>query len=91
MLGDPMITNYSKPDSKGREWLIEVCDHVFCSYSFYSVNGQIAVLPDVTTPNFYETGAKGPFSIFGGATAAFTMTPAGYGYYKDSSGQLVRL
>jgi hypothetical protein len=91
MLCDPQVVNYSKPDAQGREWLIEVCDHVFGSYSFYVVDGQVAVLPDVTTPAFYEVGSKAPYSIFGGATAPFTMTKSGYGYYKDSHGVLQRL
>jgi hypothetical protein len=90
MIGDPMVTSFSSPDSKGRKWLMELCDPVFGSYSFYSVNGQIAILPDFALPSFYDVHGKAPFSFFGGATAAFTMTPAGYGYYEGPSG-LVRL
>ena len=91
MLCDPQVNTYSKPDAQGREWLIEVCDHVFGSYSFYTVNGQVCVLPDITTPNYYKTGSQAPYSLFGGAVAPFTLTKAGYGYYKDNSGTLQRL
>lgn len=91
MLCDSSIESYSKPDSKGREWLIEVCDHVFGYYSNYVVNGNACILPDVTTPAFYELGAKGPFSILGGATAPFTMTKNGYGYYKGTNGVLEKI
>lgn len=91
MIGDPLIQSYSKPDSQGREWLIEVCDHVFGSYSYYSVNGNICIIPDVTTPAFYQVGSKGPWSIFGGAPAAFTMTKSGYGFYKGTNGALERI
>lgn len=91
MLCDSFIKTFSKPDAKGRQWLIEVCDHVFGSYSNYVVNGNNCILPDVTTPAFYELGAKGPYSIIGGATAPFTMTPTGYAYYKDASGNLQKV
>ena len=91
MLCDPQVNTYSKPDAQGRPWLIEVCDHVFGSYSFYSVNGKICVLPDITTPAFYEVNSKGPYSIFGGAIAPFTMSKSGYGFYKDTAGNLHRI
>ena len=91
MLCDPIVENFSKPDAQGRNWLIEVCDHVFGSYSFYSVDGRTCVLPDVTTPNFYELGSHAPYSLFGGATAPFTMSKNGYGYFRNPSGVLEKI
>ena len=54
MLCDPQIKSISAKDTQGRTWLIEVCDHVFGSYQNYTVNGKNCILPDVTTPAFYE-------------------------------------
>ena len=86
MLVDPVIANYSAKDSLGREWLIEVGDHVFGSYKLEIVAGNNCSIPDATTPAFYDLAGKAPFSIFGGAKAPFTMTPKGYGYYKGVKG-----
>ena len=91
LLVDPVIKNYSALDIKGRSWLIEVCDHVFGSYSMSTFGNNQCVFPDVTTPNFYKTNSVAPYSIFHGATAPFTMTPKGYGYYRDSTGKLTKI
>ena len=91
MLCDPKIATVSTKDSLGRNWLIEVCDHVFGSYTNYVSGTTNCVLPDVTTPSFYNLTGKAPFSILGAATAPFTMTPKGYGYQKLATGQIVKL
>lgn len=91
MICDPAINNYSAIDLKSRSWLIEVCDHVYGSYSQSTFNGKICIFPDVTTPAFYKLGSTAPYSIFHGATAPFTMTAKGYGYYKDSTGKLIKI
>ena len=86
MLVDPVIANYSAVDPQGRHWLIEVADHVFGVFALEVVAGNNCVLPDCTTPAFYDRAGKAPFSIYGGATAPFTMTSKGYGYYKGATG-----
>lgn len=91
MLCDPQIATLSAKDSLGRTWLVEVCDHVFGSFINYTVDGIDCILPDVTTPAFYDLKGKAPFSILGAATAPFTMTAKGYGYYKDAAGKLTKI
>lgn len=91
MLCDPAINTVSAKDSQGRQWLVEVCDHCAGSYSTITVNGNVCVLPDVTTPAFYDVNGKAPFTLFNSVKAPFTMTPKGYGYYKSATGALVRL
>jgi len=91
MLCDPKISTVSAVDKNGHTWLVEVCDHVFGAYSNYVVGTTNCILPDVTTPSFYNLNGTAPFSILGSATAPFTMTPKGYGYYRTSTGQLVKL
>lgn len=91
MLCDPQIKTISGKDAKDRTWLIEVCDHVFGSFQNYVVNNINCVLPDVTTPAFYDVNGKAPYSLFNAATAPFTMTAKGYGYYYDNNGKLIKL
>jgi hypothetical protein len=91
MICDPAISNYSAQDAKGRNWLIEVCDHVYGSYSQSTFNGKVCIFPDVTTPEFYKLNSIAPYSIFHGALAPFTMTAKGYAYYKDSTGKLIKI
>ena len=91
MLCDPQIQTLSPIDTHNRHWLVEVCDHCFGSYSVFTVGTIKCILPDVTTPSFYNLQGTAPFSILGAATAPFTMTPKGYGYYKDATGKLIKL
>jgi len=91
MLCDPVINNVSGKDAQGRQWLIEVCDHCYGSYATITVDGKVCVLPDVTTPAFYDLNGKAPYTIFDSVKAPFTMTPKGYGYYKSSTGALVKI
>lgn len=91
MLCDPYVQTISAEDSKGRKWLIEVCDHVFGSYETYAVDNTNCVLPDVTTPAFYNLQAPGPYSIFNAAVTPFVMTPKGYAYWMDSTGKLQKI
>ena len=91
MLCDPAITTFSALDTLGRNWLVEVCDHVSGSYLPVTVNGVIAVIPDVTTPAYYDVKGIAPYSLGNAVTKPFTLTPKGYGYYKNSVGQLVKL
>ena len=91
MLCDPKIATVSAQDSQSRTWLVEVCDHVFGNYITETFNGHLCILPDVTTPSFYDLKGKAPYSLTGAATAPFTMTPKGYGYYKTATGGLVKL
>jgi hypothetical protein len=82
MLCDPAIKNLSAVDSKGRNWLIEVCDHVFGVYFPINAFGTNCVMPDVTTPAFYNLNGVAPYSIRNSVSAPFTMTKSGYGYYS---------
>jgi len=91
MLCDPYIKTVSAVDSTGKKWLVEVGDHVFGSYKLVVIDGQNCILPDATTPAFYDLKGKAPFSIYGGATAPFTLTPKGYAYYMDATGKLVKI
>ena len=95
MLCDPKIDTVSAVDSKGRAWLVEVCDHVFGQYLIYTepVSSTVCVLPDVTTASFYDLKGKAPYSIKASALpgSPFTLTPQGYGYYKDATGKLIKI
>jgi len=91
MLCDPAISTVSAKDSQERQWLVEVCDHCYGSFATITVDGKVCVLPDVTTPAFYDLHAKGPYTIFDSVKAPFTMTPKGYGYYKNATGALVKI
>ena len=91
MLCDPAINTLSPVDSLGRRWLVEVGDHCAGSYSLLTVDGNVCVLPDATTPAFYDLKAKGPYTLYNAIAAPFTMTAKGYGYYKDASGKLIKL
>ena len=91
MLCDPQIATLSPVDKLNRNWLVEVCDHCFGFFTTYTVDGVDCILPDVTTPAFYDVNGKAPFSILGGATAPFTLTPKGYAYFKDATGKLVKI
>ena len=91
MLCDPAIKTLSPVDSQGRQWLVEVCDHCYGSNSVETYDGNICIIPDVTTPAFYDLKAKGPYTLLNAVTAPFTMTAKGYGYYKDVTGKLVKI
>jgi len=87
MLVDPNINNVSKPDSKGRTWLLEPADHVRGGlYKITARDGRDVIAPDWTLPAFYDLNAKAPYSYLNAITAPFTLTPTGYGYYKDANG-----
>jgi len=91
MICDPLIATYSKPDSLGRVWLIEVGDHAFGGFFNKTFFGKVCVFPDITTPAFYDLKGKAPFSIANLLTAPFKMAPKGYAYYKNAAGTLVKV
>jgi hypothetical protein len=87
MLVDPQIANLSDPDSKGRRWLLEPADHVRgAMYKITARDGRDVIAPDWTLPAFYKLDAKAPYSYLNSVTTPFTLTPTGYGYYKDAQG-----
>jgi len=87
MLVDPQIMNLSDPDSKGRRWLLEPADHVRgAMYKITAKDGRDVIAPDWTLPAFYKLDAKAPYSYLNSVTTPFTLTPTGYGYYKDAQG-----
>ena len=85
MLIDPQVTR-TATDGKKRPWVLEVCDHTVGSFKMVAggVNG---VLPDFTTPSFYDDahGAK-PYSYLNVPPAPFTLVKGAYGYWKDAVG-----
>jgi len=92
MLVDPGINTVSKPDSQGRTWLMEPADHVRGGlYKITARDGRDVIAPDWTLPAFYDLTAKAPYSYLNLATAPFTLTPTGYGYYRDSLGALQKI
>ena len=87
MLVDPQIVNLSDPDSKGRHWLLEPADHVRgAMYKITARDGRDVIAPDWTLPTFYKLDAKAPYSYLNSVATPFTLTPTGYGYYKDNQG-----
>jgi hypothetical protein len=87
MLCDPLIQTLSPVDKLNRHWLVEVCDHVAGMYYMDGIN----VIPDVTTPAFYNLTGTAPYSILNSTNAPFTMTPKGYGYWRDDKGLLNKI
>lgn len=87
MLCDPVINTLSPVDAQGRHWLVEVCDHVYGSYLMFGA----CVLPDVTTPAFYDVAGKAPYSLQKATDAPFKMTSSGYGYWKNAQGVLTKI
>lgn len=92
MLADAHIDTYSKPDLQGRDWLVEVCDHMSGFYSTLKVNGNVCVIPNATLPSYYDLNGKAPYDLFKKVSTPFSrQAPKFYGYYKDSTGKLVAL
>ena len=91
MLCDPFIQTVSATDKQGRKWLVEVCDHVFGNYFVLNKNGVDCVLPDVTTPSFYDVNGRAPYDLMNKATAPFTLTQQGYAFYYDNKGDLQKV
>jgi len=91
MLIDPEI-NMTKTDSKGRNWLMEVCDHtVGLIAATLPIGSSMPVLPDFTLPSFYDVKGKPPYSLLNVPPMPFYLVPGAYGYYKDANGALHKL
>jgi hypothetical protein len=86
MLSDSNIATYSAPDPQGRQWLVEICDHVFGTYLVHSIEQTVCVFPNITTPAFYDAKGKAPYDLLGVVSSPFTMTPKGYGYWSSPKG-----
>jgi len=92
MLVDPEINKLSAPDSKGRTWLMEPADHVRgLLYKITAKDGRDVIAPNWTLPSFYDVHGVAPYSYIPSVTTPFTLTPEGYGYYKDVSGNLLKI
>jgi len=92
MLIDPNINKVSAPDSKGRTWLMEPADHVRgLLYKITAKDGRDVIAPNWTLPSFYDVHGVAPYSYIPSVTTPFTLTPTGYGYYKDASGNLLKI
>ena len=85
MLVDPLIGFY-KTSPSGKSWVVEPADHVKGNYYRIDGGGVDVIAPDWTEPSFYDVNGKAPYSFMNIPTAPFTMTPQGYGYYKDATG-----
>ena len=79
---DPMVDNYSQPDSLGRKWLIEVADPVHGVYYNEVINGVNCVLPDTVLPSFYDVNGQAPYSVANAPKAPFTI-PIKTGYANE--------
>jgi len=91
MLIDPEV-NMTKTDSKGRNWLMEVCDHtVGLIAATLPIGSSMPVLPDFTLPSFYDVKGKPPYSLLNVPPMPFYLVPGAYGYYKDANGALHKL
>jgi hypothetical protein len=92
MLVDPNITHVSAPDKQGRTWLMEPADHVRGGlYKITARDGRDVIAPDWTLPSYYDVNGKAPYSYLNAVTTPFTLTPTGYGFYKDATGALHKL
>ena len=90
MLADANINTLSAPDSTGKTWLVEVCDHASGYYGTETVAGNVCVIPDATLPNYYSVGSAAPFDLFGLLKTPFDKSaPKFYAYYKDATGKFV--
>ena len=90
MLADANINTLSAPDSTGKTWLVEVCDHASGYYGTETVAGNVCVIPDATLPNYYSVGSAAPFDLFGLLKTPFDKSaPKFYAFYKDAFGKFV--
>ena len=90
MLADANINTLSAPDSTGKTWLVEVCDHASGYYGTETVAGNVCVIPDATLPNYYSVGSAAPFDLFGLLKTPFDKSaPKFYAFYKDALGKFV--
>lgn len=86
MLVDPMVDKLSLPDAKGQSWVLEVCDHTVGFWRSI-VNNVSGILPDFTTPAFYDLnrGVK-PYSYLNAPLTPMVLIKGAYGYYRDKLG-----
>ena len=89
MLADANIDKVAKaPD--GKNWLIEVCDHVSGIYGTEVVAGNTCVIPDATFPSYYQSNGVAPFDLFNSDHSAFDKSaPKFYAFYQDTNGKWV--
>ena len=84
MLADSNINTLSTPDSTGKEWLVEVCDHVSGIYGIEVINGNTCVIPDATFPSYYDLKGVAPYDLMNSSKTPFdTNSPSFYGYTQD--------
>ena len=89
MLADANIDKVAKaPD--GKNWLIEVCDHVSGIYGTEVVAGNACVIPDATFPSYYQSNGVAPFDLFNSDHSTFDKSaPKFYAFYQDTNGKWV--
>ena len=92
MLVDPFLKTASKPDSKGRKWLIEVCStSVMGGYYMKKIAGKNCILANYSYPSAYELCGVAPFDHMGVLKAPFTVTAKSYPYQITDEGKLVKI
>jgi len=91
VLGNPLVTTQSNPDSLGHNYLREITYPVHGIYYKVTVNGIDCVLPDTVLPNWYELGSSAPYDVTGYCTAPFQKAPRGYAYWVNKLGKLVKV
>lgn len=92
MLIDPIVRTASKPDSKGRKWLIEVCStSVFGTYYMEKIAGKLCILPNISYPSAYDLDGVAPFDYMGVLKEPFTVTPKSYPYELTDDGKLLKI
>lgn len=92
MLVDPFLKTASKPDSKGRKWLIEVCStSVMGGYYMKKIAGKFCILPNISYPSAYDLDGVAPFDFMGVLKAPFTVTTKSYPYQITDEGKLIKI
>jgi len=91
MMIDPMLETWSRPDSQGRSWLVEICSHIYGSYFTDTVNGQFCVFHDFTLPEYYDTEWTPNLSLKGSVSKPFQLTKTAYAYYVAPGGKWTKV
>jgi hypothetical protein len=92
LLVDPFLKTASKPDSKGRKWLIEICStSVMGGYHMKKIAGKNCVLANISYPSAYELDGVAPFDYMGVLKEPFTVTAKSYPYQITDEGKLVKI
>ena len=91
-LCDPDIKQFSEPDTKGHQWLMEPEDPVDGIWHMIVVNAHQVVLSDFVYPSFYKKDGVAPFDFAGAVKAPFTIpVKTGYGFWRNLLGGFIKV